>query len=309
MTGVFTPSSSGYLETVEVGSGTITIPVVFTPQELGARSAVLSIVGDMDVTPKEIALTGEGESDHLHARAMERRMPTGSAWHHETMRAILRGLGVEMSRVRIDMRTRATIANMLFGLNLENWLEYLNIRPTGTTEEKQQAITRKLSDIGGLTAADLTRELQAAGFPLTVYQNKYKVTPDPMRLGEARAMLGVATLKTLLKYYFKDLRSLENYIPLYMLGAADTRLGGSRLGYQRESGAELIANSIDPQNDNPLWASLPDDPRRWHYGFVISGDTIYDIKTIDEERQTELRRLILEIKPLGMWAFLICDYE
>ena len=311
MTSIFSPGYIGYLETSEFGSSVLTIPVTFTPVEMGARAGVLSIVGDMDVSPLEIPLSGATESDHIHARAMERRMPTGSAWHHETMRAVLRGLGVELSRVRTALADRATIANMLFGLNLDNWLEYLNIKNSGTTAEKEAAITRKLSDIGGLTAADLTRELQAAGFPLTVYQNKYKVTPDPVQFGQARAMFGAATayFSTLLKYFFKDLRDLENYIPLFQFGTTAARFGVARFGFARESGAELIANSLDPETDNALWSNLDDDKRRWHYGFVISGDTIYDIKSIDEERQRELRRLILEIKPLGMWAFLIIDYN
>lgn len=303
----------GLLSTTEIGSSTLTIPISFIPVDMELQEAVLTIAGDMDAGALEIPLSGQASVAYRHARAMERRLPTGSAWHHESMRAVLRGLGMEMERVEADLRDRADIANMLFGLNLDKWLTYLGLQNTGTTEEKEQAIVRKLSDIGGLTAADLTRELQAAGFPLTVYPNRYKVTADSLCVGSAAAMVSPwVQVSTQNRYFSKDLRDLQNMIPLFMVGREESRVGVARVGPARNTGAELIANSLDYSATSPdedLWAVLDDDKRRWHYGFIVSGSTIYDIKQIPAERHEELRRLIMEIKPLGMWAFLICDFE
>lgn len=320
MGGVFEPAFIGYLDTTEVGSDTITIPVTFTPTEIGTRTGTLTVEGNMDAGDLEIALTGTVEADPIHAKALEKRLPTGAAWHDESMRALLKGLAFEIARTVAGIRSRASIDNLLFGLNLENWMILMNIRPVGTTADKEAAVVRKISDIGGLRAEDLTRELQAAGFPLTVYPNKYRLTPDPVRFGQVRAAFGTATayFSTLLKYYYKDPRWLEDFIPLFMFGTAmhtgdspESRFGTARFGFMRDSyGAELVVNSAVGGGDNALWAELDDNKKRWHYAFVIGGnDHIYQMPSIDADRQEELRRLILEIKPLGMWAMLIVKYD
>lgn len=300
--------SDSFLTNSEIGKSTLTIPVTFTPVEAGIRSAVLVVEGNMTAGDLEIQLTGIADQDPIHANAIERRMPTGAAWHDGSFRAIYKGLAFEIARVVDTIRDRASILNTLFGFNLENWIRFLGLSSSGTTEEKELSITRKLSDIGGLRAADMTRELQAAGFPLTVYPNKWKQTPDPYTYGGS--YYGSSTFSTTKRYNWRDLRYLKDIIPSDTYGSESAYFGAVTYGLSRsDAGAELIVNSLDPADDDPLWSNLDSDRQRWHYGFVISGDTIFDIKTISEERRTELRRLILEIKPLGMWAFLICNYE
>ncbi len=305
---IFSPSLEGFLPSSEVGSDVITIPVSFSPIQSGTRIGSLVVAGNMDAGDLEVPLTGTVDEDTKHARSMERMLPTGSAWHGETIKAFMRGLGIEMAFVEREIKDRASIENMLHGMNRSNWARALGIIEASTDAEIDAAIDRKLADVGGLRAADMTRELQAAGFDLTVYPNKWIQTPDPETYGSS--YFGFSTFSTMKRYNFRDLRYLENFIPYWTFGSS--YFGSSTFGLARSNeGAELVVNSIEGGGDNALWANLPNETQRylWHYGFIISGDEIFDIKKISADRQRELRRLIIELKPLGMWAFLICDYE
>lgn len=286
----------------------MTIPVSFRPLVSGPSVAALEIAGNMDAGTLSIPLTGYADDNTVHGRAMQAMLPTGSAWHGESVKALMRGIGVEMAFVERELKERAGIDNTLHGLNRVNWMNALGLIDQGNDADNDAAIDRKLADVGGLHAADMTRELQAAGFPLTVYPNRWTMTPDPETFGET--YFGSATFSNIRRYHSRNLLELRYKIPSKTFGSS--YFGSSTFGLSRaDAGAEIVANSLDWTVDATLWVSMPDENERyrWHYGFIVSGDTIFDIKTISEDRRRELRRLILEIKPLGMWAFLIVNYE
>lgn len=259
-----------------------------------------------------LTLTAYGIDDNNSGRGIHRRFPTGRAWKGENMLSICKALGIESRRQQLELKDTASINNMLYGDNLERWEQCLGLLGEGTTAEREQAVSRKLSDIGGLKASDVERELQAAGFNLYVYENRFDpgtidYTKFPSTFGsayfgsdyfsETRRYLSINP------YFFKDASPL----PGQTFGSAF--FGSKTFGYSGAgTGAELFARG-SYEDDLLLWSSLLTAPmERYQYSFFIAGASWGDIADVDSDRRTELRRLIMEIKPMGMWAFGFINY-
>ncbi len=152
--------------------------------------------------------------------------------------------------------------------------------------DRKLAIKRKLNQPGTTPAKQhylfLQKELQAAGFPVFVYENRFydsgtgtyitktpfEVNPDP-------------TMYTLLRH------------------------GQVRHG-QRQHGSTLnnkIANHIDESKDTMF--NLGPTLRGT---FFISGDPIGTYANIPLSRKSEFRQLILRIKPAQTVGFLFINY-
>ena len=272
-----------------------------------------------------IDLVGEATIQMNHARTFERRLPTGSAWHGETTRALLRGLSTEFRRKELEIADAASIDNMLFGTNLASWQTTLKLEASGTIEQQKEAIKRKLSDIGGLRAADLTRELHAAGFTdLYAYANRFRIDMPPLTSG-IWTTSGVWTSAAGKKKYVSiDPRLFENYLPGTTSGTGTTSgvwtfsngglnepmttagiwttSGVWTTSSNEKAGAHLVANSSEDEFD--LWDGIQAQEKYWRNYIFIRGDEFLKTVRIDPDREKELRKLILEIKPFKTYAIM-----
>lgn len=258
-----------------------------------------------------LTLTAYGIDDNKSGRGINRRLPTGRAWKGENITAVCKAVGAESRRQQLEINDTASIENMLFGDNLENWEECLGLISEGLVSERELAVTRKLSDIGGLKASDVERELQAAGFNLYVYENRF----DPGTIDYTKyysyfgdAEFGSDEFSEVLRYYSINPYVFKNNIPS-ISGFGESFFGESYFGYNSGGvGAELFARgSFD--DDFLLWNSLLTASKiRYQYSFFIAGSAWGTIADVSADRRAELRRLIMEIKPMAMWAFGFINY-
>ncbi len=290
----------------------------------GITEGVLSTVSDATL---ELALEilGSTTIQMNHARGLERRLPDGSAWHGEVTRALLRGLSTEFRCKELQIADTASINNMLFGDNLTAWQKVLKLEASGTIEDQELAVKRKLSDVGGLRAEDLTRELHAAGFTtLYAYANKFRIDMTALTAGSWTTSGTWTTARGKKKYASIDPRVYENYLPGTTAGAWTTSgtwtfangglnepltTAGSwttsgiwTTASNEKAGGHLVANSSE--NEEDLWSGISGDSGTWKNYIFICGDEFLKTVRIDLEREKELRKLVLEIKPFKTYAIM-----
>jgi len=323
-TGIWTGTIYADGETLYAPDTTSDLEVEYFAYLDGETTATLETISDATV---EILMTMTGETliQNNHGRSFERRLPTGLAWHGEKNKAMLKGLGYEFRRKEIEIADQASINNMLFGKNLANWQKTLRLTATGTITDQQNAIIRKLSDIGGLAASDLTRELHNAGFTdLYAYANKFKVDVLPLTAG-TYTTAGVWTISSKKKRFASiDPRQYENYLPGLTAGPKTTAgnwtlaqgaltLPNLKAGIWTTAGLKTTASvykipakivSNKSENEFNEWNNIPSDQDLWKNYIFICGDSFLKTVRIDKSREKELRKLILTIKPFKTVALM-----
>lgn len=173
--------------------------------------------------------------------------------------------------------------------NILIWEKRLNIVSNIFTsqEDRKKAILRKLAYPGTIRARQtrlyIEEQLQAAGFPVYVYDNIRTDNGKPYTIG-----IGVQK---------------------------DTELGlNTELGINTElggiiTGADLLLDSVVINslyaNEEKLTAM---DEVAMRSTFIIAGHDIYTQPRISSDREIELRNIILSLKPLGDFAFLNVKY-
>jgi len=304
-TGVKTGTIYADGETLYAPDTTSDLEVEYFAYLDGETTATLETISDATV---EILMTMTGETliQNNHGRSFERRLPTGLAWHGEKNKAMLKGLGYEFRRKEIEIADQASINNMLFGKNLANWQKTLRLTATGTITDQQNAIIRKLSDIGGLAASDLTRELHNAGFTdLYAYANKFPADIPALCMGLSTQMGPDTELAKKRKWVSIDPRQYRDSISYICMGLTTQMGSTTQMGYYT-SGAELVANSSE--TENILWGDIPAEEQYWKNFIFICGSTFGSLVAIDADREKELRKLILTIKPFKTWALMFVYY-
>ena len=208
----------------------------------GVLSGTLTTVSDATLEII-INLLGETLIENNHGRSIMRRLPTGSAWHDNINKALVKGTSYEFRKVEIDIKDTASIDNMLFGNNLANWQSTLSLTATGTLADQKLAIIRKLSDIGGLQASDLTRELHNAGFTnLYAYANKFAVDCPALTFSEDTTSGEWTTSSEYKSFVSINPLAFRFEIP-FLTFSSETTSGEWTTGGALASGADLVVNS------------------------------------------------------------------
>lgn len=149
--------------------------------------------------------------------------------------------------------------------------------------DRKLAISRKLSFPGNSNARShylyLERNLQAAGFDVYVYENRFPVYPD----------------------------TYETMAPdeLDVSGLSDFQHGDFQHGDQQHGSYwdNIVANNIDEDVDKYF-----DIGENLRSTFFIGGATVGTFASVDENRKNEFRQLILRLKPTQTIAFLFINY-
>lgn len=166
------------------------------------------------------------------------------------------------------------------------WEKRLGLITNGDValQDRKLAIIRKMNHPGSIRARQapefLQRELQAAGFDVYVYRNRF---PDGMG-----------------GYITKD--------PLTVTGGigGDQRQHGQFQHGQAQHGSgftNVIANHIEEEKD-----AIFDVGSNLKSTFYIGGTPIGTIANVDENRKAEFRQLILRVKPAQTIGYLLVNY-
>lgn len=153
-------------------------------------------------------------------------------------------------------------------------------------EDRKMSILQKMSHPGEIKGRQhylfLERELQAAGFDVYVFENKF-----PDGYGD---------------YYTRDPLDISGNVGGYTIQHGDPT---PQHGDVQHGGAyqNLIANHIDEQID---W--LFNTGPNLRSTFYIGGTPLGTFADVDEERKNEFRQLILRVKPTHMVGFLLINY-
>jgi hypothetical protein len=156
--------------------------------------------------------------------------------------------------------------------------------PNVSLADRKAAIIRKMNHPGNILGRQhylyLQGQLQAAGFDVYVYENRFD---DGSGGYETRNPLVVSG----------------------GTGSATRRHGMFRHGMFRHGVyyRNIIANHIDEDQD---WQFSTGDNLR--STFFIGGSTLGAFADVDEERKNEFRQLILRIKPVQTVGFLLVNY-
>ena len=140
-------------------------------------------------------------------------------------------------------------------------------------EDRKLAIKRKLNHPGGIRARQhylfLERELRNAGFDVYVHEN------------------------------------LSRLSPFTVMGSESGQLGDSQMGDSQMGGinGDLVANKVRRADDQGF-----DIGTGYSNAFFIGGQAFGDSASVDADRETEFRQLILRVKPQNQIAFLLINY-
>ncbi len=244
---------------------------------------------------------------NIHGRGIERKMPTGMAWHGETLKAIYEAIGGEFLLLETDLNNRCNADNQLLVEGLEYWEKALGLPGTGTLAERQTAVKQRLGDSGGITAADITEALHKAGFTNLFAHPNYEyldltVEATPMGL---TTQMGADTQMSYAHLYtgIVDPRLFESFSPFETMGGntqmgADTQMGAG-------SGAEeIVVNNL--QDDS--FAQIPANPAAWTGVFFVCGENKFEVAPVLLTQKEALKLLIQTAKPFNTAAILLVEY-
>lgn len=244
---------------------------------------------------------------NIHGRGIERKMPTGMAWHGATLKAIYEAIGANFLILETDLNNRCNADNQLLIEGLEYWEKTLGLPGTGTLAERRAAVLQRLGDSGGITVAAITEALHRAGFPNLYAHPNYEYLPltteaTPMGL---TTQMGAGTQMSYAHIYtgIVDPRLFESFAPYETMGqttqmGADTQMGAG-------SGAEgIVVNDL--QDDS--FAQIPANPATWTGVFFVCGENKFEVETVLLTQKEALKLLIQTVKPFNTAAILLVEY-
>lgn len=308
-------------ESFDAVDTTVDFSVDFSASVDGESSGTLTTTSD---ATEEIGIDVAGETaiENNHGRAIARRLPTGMAWGGDSIKGLIKGLSTEFRGIELDFNNRASIDNMLYGENLDSWLEACGLDPV---EDREAILKQKLTDKSGISSADITAALHLAGFTnLYCYTNKFKITNDAAEFGNIE--FGDFEFTPYYRFYSVDPRKYEENIPVVCFGqdmqfgdfeftqsfySAQLQFGDFEFGPDAEfggvqTGADLLVDDLIDDSDK--WSDIPDDQAKWYKCFFICGSTVNAVADISESRRKDLRKLLIERKPFKMYGLLFINY-
>ena len=208
------------------------------------------------------------------------------------MRRIHKALDV--SQARFYAASRSTYDSILpdnsnfMAQDATEWNVRLGIATSNTDlTTMKQAIQRKMNDPGTTaphqSAAYMQEQLQAAGFPLYVYMNRFSDGSGGYMTQTPAEVLGISIGEAV--YGNFDYGQLD-----YGAGYAN-------------AGISVVSNHIEDAADVDF-TIFPD----YRSTFYVAGNPITSFVDVPAARHDELRQLILTIKPLQAIGFLFVNY-
>ena len=246
---------------------------------------------------------------NIHARGIERKMPTGMAWHGMSLKAVYKAIGGEFLRLVTDLNDRCNADNQLLGEGLVFWEKALGLPGTGTLADRQAAIKQRLGDSGGITITDITNALHEAGFTNLYAHPNYEyldltVEATPMGL---TTQMGADTQMSHAHIYTDviDPAIFENFTSYETMGL-DTQMGlNTQMGYGSGAGTQgIVVNNLPDDS----FSQIPRNPAAWTGVFFVCGEEKLAVALIPESRKKALKLLLQTVKPFNTVAILLVEY-
>jgi hypothetical protein len=159
--------------------------------------------------------------------------------------------------------------------------------PLTSLADRKLAIKRKMNHPGTIPARQhylyLQGQLQAAGFSVYVYENRFPIYP----LGD---------------YETRNPLSLNGGLNAVPFQLGDHQLGDRQLGQEYDPTLRII-NSVDEDVD-----ALFDVGSNLKSTFFIGGSPLGTYASVDATRKEEFRQLVLRIKPVQTVAYLFINF-
>lgn len=254
-----------------------------------------------------------------HYSSIIARLPTGRAWRGQIMRAILKVIADKIQGITDELIIISKIKFLLFGEEIDEtvrlndelytlfstyamigpqtsltgklviWEFILDLLGVGTIEDRIKAIISALINAGKISLIALEKALQDSGYDVYVHRN----ASVELVSGSKVTFNDTINFKGIIGDSGKEVRFVSEE------GIIDPDIPDT----------ELCVNFIDSDKDELKYRTkLSSDPRRWEYTFFIGGEIKLDRANVELSRKAAFRELILETKPMGMWAVLLIDY-
>jgi uncharacterized protein YmfQ (DUF2313 family) len=227
----------------------------------------------------------------MFEKLFKQLLPTGRSWK-VPVNGWLETL-IKSMAIRFDMAYRDG-QSTLFSILPDNdnftaddatdWERRLGMVPsTASLAVRKEAIKRKMNHPGTIKARQhylyLEGQLQAAGFDLYVYENRFD----------------------------DGMGGLETRTPQFVsgVGSAQNQHGQFQHGQRQHGGGwgDKVVNSLDVDTDYNF-----DVGSNLRSTFFIGGNPIGTFANVPANRRTELRQLILRLKPTQTVAYLFINY-
>lgn len=169
----------------------------------------------------------------------------------------------------------------------ENWERVLGITSSSLVdlEDRKAAIRQKMQQPGDNPAKgnweSLEQNLQAAGFNVSVFENRFPLYPTGHEARSPVVVSGTTSILSPIQY-------------------GQRQYGQVRYGSRYNN---LCVNHIDESRDN-----LFDNGGTFRTGFFVGGPTVGSFATVPLARKNEFRQLILKSKPLHTVGYLFINY-
>lgn len=168
----------------------------------------------------------------------------------------------------------------------DDWYVRLGLAasPNASIDDRKAAVNRKMAHPGKvrtrLNYLYLENQLQSAGFDLYIHENRFPLYPTG--------------------YEWQNPYSIYGPTGWNPVRHGQFRHGQTTHGSQyRDIAINSIDNSVDANFD---FSKMMDQT------FFVGGQTLGTFANVDVERKTELRQLILKIKPIQTIAYLFINY-
>jgi len=220
-------------------------------------------------------------------------------------RLFIDSLAEEPERIitNADLIRSSGIPIDLPAVSLTDWENFLALDPDSTLSDQQRSdrISGKVATIGGQGPDYIQDVMQAAGFPVYVYENIASMEPSArvytaslgnfqlseVELGEYSGRIDPRSLDGTLIYGAPVWLTLKNYTS----ALGNIEMGEQSLG--EYNGTETVIAEY----------TIPASADRFIFTWFLAGPNgINDFVDIPSERETDFRKLLTSIKPVHTWC-------
>lgn len=154
-------------------------------------------------------------------------------------------------------------------------------------ENRKKAISRKMAHPGGQPARQhylfIEDQLRQAGFDVHVYENRFDDGMGGLLAKSPAEILGVEVGNAILDEFSLDEMELD--------------------ASWSDADITIVANKLNAEDDEDF--SFGTTFRRT---FIVAGDAVDEFADVEAARETELRELILKLKPVESIGILFVNY-
>jgi hypothetical protein len=174
--------------------------------------------------------------------------------------------------------------------------------PSSSLDDRKKAIIQKLNHPNNIQARQsrgfLEQQFRLAGFNVRVYDNlEGKNIYQVLTQGQPNAQMEQAQMGQVQMGF--DL--LAQYNSMF----TSVQMGQTQMG-QTQMGVKIYNNKVVNNIDESKYLYLY--PISWRTVFYIGGENLGEFASIPAPRKNEFRQLVLQLKPINTFAYLLINF-